>query len=201
MKPGSVIFAGSNTISLLVTGVGTVNTAWAMMKWFQLNRKPDLAINAGIAGSLNNEISVGEVVMPVSDCFADLGIETPDGFIPLKDTVFMNQNEFPFIEGRILCENEFKEKALKILKPVRGITVNTVTGTGATRERLKALFNPDIETMEGAAFFYVCAKDKIPFLAVRAVSNMAGERDPGAWNTSLAINNLAATLVELIKLL
>ena len=40
-----------------------------------LNEKPDLAINAGIAGSFNDRLNVGDVVMPVSDCFADAGIE------------------------------------------------------------------------------------------------------------------------------
>ncbi len=201
IKPGISIPSGRHILSLLVTGVGTINTAWAMKTWFQMNGKPDLAVNAGIAGSLNDDITTGEVVMPVSDCFADLGIETPGGFIPLKDTVFMQPDEFPFVEGKILCDNEFSRKALKIVKPVRGITVNTVTGTEATRERLKRLYSADIETMEGAAFFYVCTRENIPFLALRAVSNRAGNRDISSWDIALALGNLSEKIEELVNLL
>jgi len=36
---------------LLITGVGSMATAWSLKQWITLNEKPDLAINAGIAGS------------------------------------------------------------------------------------------------------------------------------------------------------
>ena len=51
-----------------------------------------------------------------------------------------------------------------IVKPVRAITVNTATGSDATRDKLVKKYNPDIETMEGATFFYICRREKIPFL-------------------------------------
>ena len=57
-------------IDLLVAGVGAVATTWNMSKWLSLNNPPCLAINAGIAGTFNPLIEIGDVVMPVSDCFA-----------------------------------------------------------------------------------------------------------------------------------
>ena len=69
----------------LVAGVGSISTAWAMQKWISANEKPDLAINAGIAGSYKEEISIGDVVMPVTDCFADAGIEDGDNFLTLSE--------------------------------------------------------------------------------------------------------------------
>ncbi len=64
-------YLGKCEISLLVTGMGSAATSWAMEKWLSANQKPDLAINIGIAGSFREDIKIGEVVVPVSDCFAD----------------------------------------------------------------------------------------------------------------------------------
>lgn len=193
--------AGQHEISVLVTGVGSVATAWAMKKWLQNNGNPDIAVNAGIAGSYSENIGIGEVVMPVSDCFADLGIETDTGFIPLKDTYLMEPNKFPFTGGNIICDNEFTEKLKPYFRAVKAITVNMSSGSEKTIERLKAHFNPDIETMEGAAFFYVCSMEKIPFIALRAVSNRVGATERRNWNIPLAINNLSEKLKELLTLL
>jgi len=192
---------GGHEISVLVTGVGCMATAWAMKKWLCAGEKPDIAINAGIAGSFHGSIPEGEVVMPVSDCFADLGIETDNGFIPLKNTMLMEADKFPFIDGNIPCNNEFACRASEILRPVKAITVNTATGTEATAEKLKKLYNPDIETMEGAAFFYICSFEKIPFIALRAVSNKVGTRSKNAWNIPLALSNLEIKIYEILKLL
>ena len=76
---------GNHRISLLVTGVGSMAVSWAMTKWLSSNPMPDLALNAGIAGSYREDIIIGEVVIPVSDCFADAGIETGNGFITLAE--------------------------------------------------------------------------------------------------------------------
>jgi futalosine hydrolase len=59
-------------------------------------------------------------------------------------------------------------------------------------------YHPDIETMEGAAFFYVCSRENIPFLAIRAVSNKVELRNREKWNIPLAINNLSEKFGELL---
>ncbi|MGQ9619492.1 MAG: futalosine hydrolase [Bacteroidales bacterium] len=200
-RDGEILTAGSYDISVLVTGAGSMATAWSMEKWLQDNEKPVLAINAGIAGSFNYSLSIGEVVMPVSDCFADMGIETENGFIPMKDTDLMEADKFPFTGGNIICSNEFADKASTIFRPVKSITVNMCSGRKTTIERLRRIFNPDIETMEGAAFFYVCSMEKIPFLALRAVSNRVGQGGRNKWNIPLAISNLSDKIEKLLLLL
>ena len=69
----------------LVTGVGGISTAWAMKQWLSNNPYPDLAINAGIAGSYSDELKIGDVVMPVTDCFADMGIESGNKVMTLAE--------------------------------------------------------------------------------------------------------------------
>lgn len=193
---GDKIKHGANEISALITGVGSTATAWAMMKWFSENYKPDLIINVGIAGSYSDEIKIGDIVMPVSDCFADAGIEDGNKFLTMFESGLSEKNDFPFTSGHILCKNIYSEKIKEILKPVRAITVNCATGSEITRNRLLSKFNPDIETMEGATFFYICRRENIPFLAIRAISNKVEKRNRNKWDIPLALNNLSEKLNE-----
>ena len=182
-------------IVVLSTGVGSISTAWEMLKWFSLNGKPDLAINAGIAGSYKDEIKIGDVVMPVNDCFADAGIEDGNNFLTLAEAGLVRSNKFPFRGGLIHTYPGYEEQ-LRGIRAVNAITVNTATGSYTTRERLVRKFNPDIETMEGATFFYICTREKIPFLALRAISNNVEIRNKNNWDIKLALLNLAEKLNE-----
>ena len=195
--PGGYSF-GNFDINLLVAGVGSVATAWALKQWVMVNGKPDLAINGGIAGSYKDEFVPGDVVMPITDCFADAGIEAGDNFITLSEAGLINPDEFPYREGLIYADTRYSDRIKSILKPVRAITVNTATGSETTRIRLMRKFNPDIETMEGATFFYICCRENIPFLAVRAISNKVEPRNKKNWNIPLAFNNLSEKLIEVL---
>ncbi len=188
-------------ISVLVTGVGSIATAWALKQWISLNEKPDLAINAGIAGSYNEKLNIGDVVMPVTDCFADAGIEDGDNFFTLHEAGLTDKDEIPFRDGLIFSDSTYRELMKNILKPVKAITVNTATGSESTREKLFRKFNPDIETMEGATFFYICTREKIPFLALRAISNKVEPRNRSKWNITLALDNLSEKLNEVLIIL
>jgi futalosine hydrolase len=190
---------GSLDIELLIGGIGIMSTGWALSKWISANKKPDLAMNVGIAGSYLKQFPVGSVVMPVSDCFADTGIEDGDNFITLFEAGLSQKDEFPFTNGFILSGNSYCEMLKSILNPVNAITVNTSTGSERTKQRLSGKFDPAIETMEGAAFFYICAKEHIPFVSLRSVSNMVERRDRDKWNIPLAIDNMAVTLGAVFK--
>lgn len=184
----------------LVTGVGSVATAWTLTRYLCHEQLPDLAINIGIAGSFNSDIQLGDVVGPVSDCFADSGVEERSGFLSLSEAGLQDPDEIPFSSGKIIAENRFVSAASEILRPVSSITVNTATGSLKTIARLRGKYHPDIETMEGAAFFYVCSREKIPFMALRAVSNMVEPRDREKWNIELALANLSVKLNEVLLL-
>jgi futalosine hydrolase len=188
-------------ISVLVTGVGSIATAWALKQWISLNEKPDLAINAGIAGSYDEKLNIGDVVMPLTDCFADAGIEDGDNFFTLYEAGLTDKDELPFRNGLIYSDSTYSELMKKIIKPVKAITVNTATGSELTREKLFRKFNPDIETMEGATFFYICAREKIPFVALRAISNKVEPRNRSKWNIKLALENLSEKLNEVLIIL
>ncbi len=189
---------GDCEISILVTGVGSISTAWGMKQWLATNTRPDLAINVGIAGSYRDEIKTGDVVMPVSDCFADMGIETESGFMTLAEAGLSEPDKYPFTGGYLIARNRFVESAGKYIKPVIAVTVNTASGSEATIRRLRDKYNPDIETLEGATFFYICTMEGIPFMAIRGISNRVEPRNRKNWNILLAINNLSIKLKDLL---
>ena len=85
------------------------------------------------------------------------------------------------------------------LEVVRGVSVNEITTNperiGWYRESYKAA----VESMEGAAFHYVCLQKKIPFLQIRALSNIVGERDKSKWDFRNSITALNHSLISLIK--
>ncbi|MBN1108731.1 MAG: futalosine hydrolase [Bacteroidales bacterium] len=198
---GDRFYYGNLEISVLVTGVGAMNTSWEMAKWIRANSLPGIAINAGIAGSYRHDIKKGDVVMPVKDCFADTGIESESGFSTLAEAGFADPDGYPFRDGWLEADNEYVKKAYALLRPVRAISVNTSSGTEAAIKRLTIKYNPDIETMEGATFFYICMREKIPFLALRSVSNRVEPRNVKNWDIPLALENLSDKLKELLQLL
>jgi len=52
---------------------------------------------------------------------------------------------------------------------IKGITVNCVHGSEDEILKIKKMLSPDIETMEGAAFFYACNQVKLPSVQIRSV--------------------------------
>jgi len=197
-KSAGSFFIGDCNVSILVTGVGIMATSWKMSKYLATNAKPDLAINAGIAGSYRDELKPGSVVMPVSDCFADSGIETGEGFMTLFEAGLDDPYKFPYKNGQLVTGNRFILKTAGRVTPVKSITVNTASGNETTIERLRKKYDPDIETMEGAAFFYICLETHTPFMALRAVSNKVELRNKKKWDIPLALNNLSGILEEFL---
>jgi futalosine hydrolase len=53
--------------------------------------------------------------------------------------------------------------------------------------------------MEGAAIFYVCLMENIPFAEIRSISNYAGEMDKSKWNIPLAIKILCETVEKVME--
>ncbi len=183
-------------IDILVTGIGAVFTTYLLTR--KLSEKEyDLVINAGIAGSFNPDLNVGDTVYVQSDRFADLGFEDKDKFHTVFEKGFISKNQFPFKNALLENPYEFNFD----LKKVSAITVNTTHGCKKSIDLFKNKFNAEIETMEGAAFFYVCLNEGIKFLQIRTISNYVEERNEANWNISLAIKHLNQQLLEIINVL
>ncbi|HVG69567.1 MAG TPA: hypothetical protein VM819_01615, partial [Vicinamibacterales bacterium] len=64
---------------------------------------------------------------------------------------------------------------------------------------IRARYDPDVESMEGAAFMYASLIAGVPFAQVRAVSNAVERRNRGAWKMDQAIKALSVESVRLLE--
>jgi futalosine hydrolase len=185
-------------IDFLVTGVGMTATAYSLMKKIS-SRKYSLAINIGVAGSFRKEIEIGETVAIISDTFADLGAEDGEQFLSVFEMGLQQEDRFPFYNGKLKADAIEKYSTLHSLKKVKAISVNRVHGNDESIRKTVKKFHPDIESMEGAAFFYVCMHEKIPCIQLRGISNHVERRNREGWNIPLALTNLNRTAIDLLN--
>lgn len=194
------IFITSNlkdniTNSLLITGVGMVATAYAVGRELASNQY-DLAINLGVAGSFDRDIALGEVVEVTQDNISELGAEDDVAFLPINIMGF-GESIFNATET---VKSLVKDSAVyKDLKQVKSITVNTVHGEPESIAAITRRLGPQLESMEGAAFFYACQQAGIPCIQIRAVSNYVEKRNRDNWQIGLAVKNLNTFAVDLLK--
>lgn len=191
IAPFREAFFRKNNVEFLVTGVGMVSTAYELTRHFSKNRY-DLAVNCGLAGSFDRTIPIGEVVRVIQDIFSELGAEDGEQFLTISHMGLEATNILVNVD-------EIRPHVLKHFRTVRGITVNTVHGNDASIAKIVERLNPQVETMEGAAFFYVCGRENIPSLQVRAISNYVERRNREAWDIPLAMKNLKEEVVGLIE--
>jgi futalosine hydrolase len=184
-----------NPVDILVTGVGAAATLYHLQKRLhQIDY--DLVIQAGIAGSFSNAIGLGKTVLIKQDCFGDIGIEEKENFTTIFKAGFADANEFPFEEGWLI--NQYEHLNTLSLPLVKAVTVNKVSDSLLQKQQLISTFDPQVESMEGAALHYVCLQEKIPFIQLRSISNEVGERDKSKWKIKEAINNLNTSLLNII---
>lgn len=189
-------FSGANTgTDILVSGVGVPAAMYHLQKRMQ-QIDYDLIIQAGIAGTFNSAVRLGQVVLVKQDTFADLGAEEKENFIPLFESGLADKNEFPFTNGWLVNNSKLMQQTT--LEVVSAVTVNKVSDSLLQKQQLVKHFNAGIESMEGAALHYICLQENIPFLQLRSVSNLVGERDKTKWKMKEAIDNLNTELLKLI---
>lgn len=188
---------GEHSVQFAVTGIGMVATAYNLTKLL-LSDTYNLVIQAGIAGSFDKDITLGEVLMVRTDTIADMGAEDGADFINIFDLGLLQPNENPFNEA--VLTNSLNTNAYNIDIPeATAITVNTVTGNDTTAGILRQIHNASLESMEGAAFHYVCLSEKQDFVQIRAISNYVEKRDKSSWEIDTAVSNLNNFLIRLLE--
>lgn len=181
---------GTNMVKILVTGVGMVPTAYSLGKQLAL-QKFDLAINAGIAGSFDFNLHPGQVCEVIEDVFAEFGAEDGEDFLSIDVLGMGRSSHFSSSDSAFTRPAD--------LKKVKAITVNKVHGNELSIAKAFARFKPQIESMEGAAFFYACDQSGTECIQIRSISNYVEKRNRENWKIDLAIKNLNDTLILLFN--
>jgi futalosine hydrolase len=174
---------------LLVGGVGPAEAAAATACALP---GADLVLCAGIGGGFA-PLRAGDVAVASSIAFADLGAETPDGFVPIADLGFgTGRYDVP---ARLAVE--LADRTGGRLGTV--LTVATVTGSARRAAALAARYPDTVaEGMEGAGVAAAAAAHGVPVAELRAISNEVGPRDRASWQIPAALAALGQAVAAVL---
>ena len=189
-----ILFNNKHLISFLTTGVGGTATSYSLATFPEI-KKYDFLIQIGIAGSFQKNIPTGSIVEVVSEQFGDLGAENKDDtFLDVFELELIEKNQFPFANAKLINPHP-----LTHLPKVNGVTVHKVLGTKNSINKMVCKYNPDVESMEGAGFFYSALMLGIPFCQIRGISNKVEPRNRESWNIPLALKNLSTETIKILQ--
>lgn len=130
----------------------------------------DMLLFSGVAGSLNEKLKIGDLLIAKKFCQHDVDITKfghDYGFIP-NSSVFINSTDF--IRGIAL------EIALELnISAKEGVlaTGDKFISSNEDKHFIKNTFRADAIDMESASVAVVCNTFKIPFLVIRSISDNA----------------------------
>ena len=160
----------NKNIVLVESGVGKVNAARTTQVLID-NYKIDAVINVGSAGSANQALQIGDIVIGKTLVQHDFDITAfghPKGYISnVGEKIKSDENLIKSMEQTI--EN-LKNKEFKI--KIGTIASGDIFCTEPRmKEKIRDKFNADAIEMEGAAIAQVCKLDNMPILVIRSISD------------------------------
>ncbi|ERH64137.1 MULTISPECIES: 5'-methylthioadenosine/S-adenosylhomocysteine nucleosidase [Pantoea] len=189
-------------VALLKSGIGKTAAALGTTLLLELC-KPDLVINTGSAGGLAPTLQVGDIVVSDEVRYHDADV-TAFGYEPGQ----MAGCPAAFVaDSALIAAAEQVIKQLD-LNAVRGLVVSgdAFINGAAPLERIRSTFPQAIAVeMEATAIGHVCHQFKVPFVVVRAISDVADKASHlsfeeflsvAAKQSSLMVENLLAQLAR-----
>ena len=183
----------------LITGVGVFQTVYNLTHALT-TQKYDLVLAAGIAGDYNIDRALCQTFRVAKSTFADIGFEDENGdFSPLVGSMFLDSNKPPFHDKYIYNKvpGEFNN-ALNL--PTA--TANTVSRTCTDPKHVASLlqkFPADLETMESAAYSYVCAMQHVEYAEIRCTSNHIVPKKQEKWQIDAALRTLGTHVDTILQ--
>lgn len=167
---------GRTGVVLVRSGVGKVNAA-ICAHTLVLEFHVDCVLNTGVAGSLNNDLNIEDILVSKDAIYHDVNA-----------TVFgYAKGEVPQLGTRTFpADEKLAEKVVaavaKVAPDVRAMIGRVASGDQfisdkADKERIRRDTDADCCEMEGAAIAQACFLDKVPFVIIRAISDKADGSD------------------------
>lgn len=192
----------SKEVVLVRGGIGKVNAAICtqlLIDCFHV----DSVINTGVAGALDESLSIGDIVISSDAIQHDVdvsGFGYDPGVIPrMKESTFK-------ADSRLI---HIAEKASEVLSMNINIFVNRIisgdqfiSGTDK-RKDLVDKFHGFCTEMEGAAVAHACYLNKIPFVIIRSITDRADESAgvDFAEFTQLASSNSCKMIEKMLEIM
>jgi len=130
----------------------------------------DKLLFSGVAGAINSELKIGDLIYATKLCKHDLDITAfghPHGFVP-EGKVFIYPDE-SLIE---VAKNVANKKQIDLKGGVIA-TGDQFISSNDKKEWIKETFNADAIEMEGYSVALVCDALNVPFFILRAISDSA----------------------------
>lgn len=173
--PGIEFNSGGTKITAVCCGIGKVNAATAAAHLASI--KCDLLLNFGLSGGISG-VKKGEFCLPAHFLEHDFDL-TGIGYKPCEKP---GQEYIYKADERVLNAFAEKTQAIRVNTAVSG---DSFICDSKKREELKSAFSAACCDMETAAIASVCHAADIPFVALRRISDDAGE---GASDTYRSVN-------------
>ena len=194
-----VASAGPGTLDVTVIegGVGMAHAAAVTAAAIHRRSAGDEAIlgviSAGIGGGF--DVPPGGLALGRRSVAADLGAQTPDGFLSLDELGLGSSTVESDVDMLELLGDALPDAAVGSV-----LTVSTVTGTADRCAALRAR-HPDAvaEAMEGFGVATAAARVGLPFAEIRAISNPVGPRDRAGWRIPEALAALERAAAALAR--
>lgn len=165
---------GKKEVVVVRSGIGKVNAAICSQILADQYHVTAI-INTGIAGSLKNEINIGDVVLSIDALHHDMdaaGFGYEPGQIPRMDVFSFVADQHLLEVAKACCEKAVPEIGVHMGRVVSG---DQFISDKAKKQWLSDTFAGYCTEMEGAAIAQAAYLNNIPFLIIRAISDKADD--------------------------
>lgn len=182
------------------SGIGKVNAAMCTQILVD-NYQVDAVVNTGIAGSLNADINIGDIVLSVDTIEHDMDAVAfgyPVGQIPRMDTLSFKADEKLRGLAKKVCQEVVPEVSVFEGRVVSG---DQFISDKKKKDWLVENFDGYCTEMEGAAIAHAAYLNGIPYLVIRAISDKADDSASMDYPTfeAQAIEHSVKLLLEFCK--
>lgn len=166
-------FLAETSVIVVRSGVGKVNAALCAQLLITKFKITHL-INTGVAGALASGLNVLDLVISTEVMYHDVDA-TNWGYesctVPGMTRTFVADPSLVNIAS-LACKKLFPGKTI-----IQGIIASgdQFIGSNEMKNKIKELCNPACVEMEGAAIGHVATVNKIPFVVIRCMSDMADD--------------------------
>ncbi|WP_294431165.1 5'-methylthioadenosine/adenosylhomocysteine nucleosidase [uncultured Treponema sp.] len=207
-EAGGIVFEEGNLhgtdVVLVRSGVGKVNAALCAQR-LALQFECTHIINTGIAGAMAHGLGVMDFVVSTDAVYHDMdatGFGYKAGQIP-QMSVFSFEADKKLIESAIKAfESSDFSKSHKMIEG-RIATGDQFISEKSVKSRIANEFAPACVEMEGAAIAHACYLNKIPFVILRCMSDMADDLSSNGYdfNEPVAAEMSARVVEKMIELI
>ena len=154
---------------VIKSGIGKVNaarTTQILIDIFDL----DYIVILGSAGSLNDELDIGDIVIGkelVQHDFDTTAFGDEKGYITGAGKIFKSDEELVEKYRKYVQENKL-DYQVKVGTIASGDIFLTEK---VMKEKIRSKFGADCVEMEGAAIAQICTLNKVPFIVIRSISD------------------------------